>query len=104
MAHLFKRLAASTLLAIAAGPLLMASSMAATPDEALAETVQTALATQLGRAAKDVTVSVNNGTVVLHGWTQGPGTEGKARYIASTVPGVTRAYSKIRMFSSDYYR
>jgi osmotically-inducible protein OsmY len=104
MAHTFRRLATTTLLALAAGPFLMASSHAATPDENLAASVQTALTTQLGRAVKDVTVSADNGTVLLSGWTQGPIAEGKARYVASTVPGVTRAYSKIRTFSSSSYR
>lgn len=104
MAHTLQRLAATTLLALATGPFLLASSHAATPDEVLADTVQTALTAQLGRAVKDVTVRADNGTVVLHGWTQGPIAEGKARYVASTVPGVARAYSKIRTFSSDAYR
>lgn len=102
--HRFHRLAVSALLALAAGPFLVANSLAATPDEALADSVQTALTAQLGRAVKDVTVHADNGTVVLHGWTQGPIAEGKARYVASTVPGVARAYSKIRTFSSDAYR
>nr|WP_315239123.1 BON domain-containing protein [uncultured Albidiferax sp.] len=104
MAYTFQRLAATTLLALATGPLLSANSLAATPDEDLAATVQTALTSQLGRAVKDVTVSADNGTVLLSGWTQGPIAEGQARYVASTVPGVARAYSKIRTFSSDAYR
>jgi osmotically-inducible protein OsmY len=104
MAQTLQRFATATLLALATGPFLLASSMAATADEALAEAVHTALTTQLGRAAKDVTVSANNGTVLLSGWTQGPISEGKARYVTSTVPGVTRTYSKIRMFSTSAYR
>ncbi len=104
MAHTLSRFAATALLALATGPFFMASSIAATPDEALAQTVQTALTTQLGRAVKDVTVSASNGTVLLSGWTQGPISEGKARYVASTVPGVDRTYSKIRMFSTSDYR
>ena len=108
MAPTFQRLAASTLLALAAGPFLMASSLPATaapsPDEALATEVHNALTSQLGNAVKNVTVAADNGTVTLSGWTQGPISEGKARYVASTVPGVDRAYSKIRMFSTSAYR
>lgn len=104
MPHTLQRLTATALLALASGPFFMASSLAATPDEALALAVQTALTNQLGRDVKDVTVSAKNGTVVLSGWTQGPISEGKARYVASTVPGVERAYSKIRMFSTSDYR
>ena len=104
MAPTLQRLAAATLMALATGPFLLASSMAATPDEALAQAVQTALTTQLGPAVKDVTVTANHGTVVLSGWTQSPAAESKARYLASTVPGVTRAYSKIRLFSTSDYR
>ena len=104
MAFTLQRLVASTLLALVTGPFLLASSMAATPDEVLAQAVQTTLTAQLGRTVKDVTVSAKNGTVVLSGWTQGPISEGKARYVASTVPGVDRAYSKIRMFSTSDYR
>jgi hypothetical protein len=39
--------------------------------------------------------------VTLHGWTQGVQEEAKARYVASTVPGVANAYSNVRTFSSD---
>ncbi|WP_295958608.1 BON domain-containing protein, partial [Rhodoferax sp.] len=62
---------------------------------------QSAITTQLGSDAKDVTVTASNGTVTLHGWAQGPQEEAKARYVASTVPGVANAYSNVRTFSTD---
>ncbi len=104
MTHAYKRLAATVLLAIATGPFFVASSTAATTDDALAATVHKLLIAQLGKDVKDVTVAASDGTITLSGWTQGSAAEGKARYLASTVPGVARAYSKIRMFSTSDYR
>ncbi|WP_367848463.1 BON domain-containing protein [Rhodoferax sp. WC2427] len=99
MTRSFNRVAASALFALAAGAFLPAH--AAGNDADLANSVQSAISTQLGDEAKDLTVTASNGTVTLHGWAQGPVEEAKARYIASTVPGVTNAYSAVHTFSTD---
>ncbi|BDT70224.1 hypothetical protein os1_44170 [Comamonadaceae bacterium OS-1] len=99
MTRSFNRIAASALFALAAGAFLPAH--AAANDADLASSVQSAISTQLGSDAKDVTVTASNGTVTLHGWAQGPQEESKARYVASTVPGVANAYSNVRTFSTD---
>lgn len=99
MTRSINRIAASALFALAAGAFLPAH--AATNDADLANSVQSAITTTLGADAKNVTVSANNGTITLHGWTQGVQEEAKARYVASTVPGVANAYSKVRTFSTD---
>ena len=99
MTRSFNRVAASALFALAAGAFLPAH--AAANDADLAGAVQSAITTSLGSDAKDVTVTASNGTVTLHGWTQGPQEESKARYVASTVPGVANAYSNVRTFSND---
>ena len=99
MTRSFNRIAASALFALAAGAFLPAH--AAANDADLAGAVQSAITTSLGSDAKDVTVTASNGTVTLHGWTQGPQEESKARYVASTVPGVANAYSNVRTFSND---
>lgn len=99
MTRSINRIAASALFALAAGAFLPAH--AAGNDMDLANSVQSAITTQLGSDAKDVTVTASNGTVTLHGWAQGPQEEAKARYVASTVPGVANAYSNVRTFSTD---
>lgn len=99
MTRSFNRIAVSALFTLAAGAFLPAH--AATNDAALAGAVQSALGTSLGNDAKDLTVSASNGTVTLHGWAQGPQEESKARYVASTVTGVTNAYSNVRTYSND---
>ena len=99
MTRSINRIAASALFALAAGAFLPAH--AATNDADLASSVQSTLTSQLGADAKDVTVTANNGSVTLHGWTQGVQEEAKARYVASTVPGVSNAYSNVRTFSTD---
>ena len=99
MTRSFNRVAASALFALAAGAFLPAH--AAANDADLAGAVQSAITTSLGSDAKDVTVTASNGTVTLHGWAQGPQEEAKARYVASTVPGVANAYSNVRTFSTD---
>ena len=91
--------ASFALFALAAGAFLPAH--AATNDADLASSVQSTLTSQLGSDAKDLTVTANNGSVTLHGWTQGVQEESKARYVASTVPGVVNAYSDVRTFSND---
>nr|WP_315188181.1 BON domain-containing protein [uncultured Albidiferax sp.] len=99
MTRSFNRIAASALFALAAGAFLPAH--AAANDADLASAVQSTLSSQLGSDAKDLTVTAHNGTVTLHGWAQGPQEESKARYVASTVPGVVNAYSDVRTFSND---
>ena len=99
MTRTFNRIAASALFALAAGAFLPAQ--AATNDTDLANAVQSSLSNSLGSDAKDLTVTVRNGNVTLHGWTQGPQEEAKARFVASKVPGVHNAYSSVRTFSSD---
>jgi osmotically-inducible protein OsmY len=73
----------------------------ASNDADLAGQVQSALSSKLGSDAKDLTVTADNGSITLHGWAQGPQEEAKARYVASTVPGVHNAYSAVRTFSTD---
>jgi osmotically-inducible protein OsmY len=99
MTRSFNRIAASALFALAAGAFLPAH--AATSDADLASSVQSALSSKLGSDAKDLTVTASNGSITVHGWAQGPQEEAKARYVASTVPGVTNAYSTVRTFSTD---
>ncbi|MEO5793812.1 MAG: BON domain-containing protein [Rhodoferax sp.] len=99
MTRSIHRIAASALFALAAGAFLPAH--AAGNDADLATSVQSAISTSLGDEAKNVTVTANNGNVTLHGWAQGPVEEAKARYVASTVPGVANAYSAVRTFSTD---
>ncbi|WP_394788919.1 BON domain-containing protein [Rhodoferax sp.] len=101
----FKRIAASTLLAIAAGPLLMVSSLsaqAATASDASLETsVQEAISQSMGSYAKAVTVTADNGNITLHGWVNGARQESQARTVASHVPGTANVYSHIRVWSTD---
>jgi len=99
MTRTFNRIAASALFALAAGAFLPAHAAANTAD--LAGAVQSALDSSMGDAAKKVTVTAEGSTVTLHGWTQGPREESKARYVASQVPGVVNAYSTVRTFSND---
>jgi osmotically-inducible protein OsmY len=99
MTRTFNRIAASALFALTAGAFLPAH--AAGNDADLAGQVQAALSSKLGSDAKDLTVTADNGSITLHGWAQGPQEEAKARYVASTVPGVHNAYSSVRTFSTD---
>lgn len=98
MTRTFNRIAASALFAMAAAAFLPAH--AATNNADLAAAVQTALDSSMGSAAKKLTVTAEGGDVTLHGWAQGPREESKARYVASTVPGVANAYSTVRTFSN----
>ncbi len=99
MTRSIHRIAASALFALAAGAFLPAH--AATNDADLAGSVQSALSSSLGSDAKDLTVTASNGSITVHGWAQGPREEAKARYVASTVPGVANAYSVVRTLSTD---
>ena len=119
MASKLHRIAASTLIALAAGPFLLyagtaaanqaaisASAAATSPDpasdKALAVAVAEALSTSLGDSAvKNVKVTASDGTVTLAGWINSPIQESQARKLASTVPGVTRVYSRLRMWSTE---
>jgi osmotically-inducible protein OsmY len=99
MNRTFNRIAASALFALTAGAFLPAH--AAGNDADLAGQVQSVLSSKLGSDAKDLTVTADNGNITVHGWAQGPREEAKARYVASTVPGVANAYSAVRTLSSD---
>jgi osmotically-inducible protein OsmY len=99
MTRSFNRIAATALFALTAGAFLPAH--AATSDADLASSVQSAITSQLGSDAKDLTVTAHNGSITVHGWAQGPQEEAKARYVASTVPGVANAYSEVRTFSTN---
>ncbi|SDO78635.1 BON domain-containing protein [Rhodoferax sp. OV413] len=99
MTRSINRIAAAALIALAAGPFM--SAQAATNDADLASAVQSSLSNSLGSDASNLTVTANNGNITLHGWTQGPQEEAKARFVASKVPGVHNAYSSVRTFSSD---
>ena len=99
MTRSFNRIAATALFALAAGAFLPAH--AAANDADLANAVQTALTNTMGSVAKNITVTVDNGSVTIRGWAKGPREESKARYIASTVPGVTNAYSTVRTYSNE---
>ena len=94
------RLAASTVLAIAAGPLMVASSMASTSDEALQSSAQEAINQSLGYRAKSITVTAENGTLTLHGWVNGARQVSQARTVASAVPGASDVYSHLRVWST----
>lgn len=48
---------------------------------------------QMGSEAKDLKVSVDQGTINLMGWVKGPREVNQARYIVSKLPGVEHAYS-----------
>jgi len=107
MSKFFRRMAASTTIALAAGPLLLSSGMAAPvaasgekEDAALVVAVKEAITASLGKDASDVVVTARNGRVTLHGWVNMPRQEAQARTIAGKVPGVKKAYSNIRTWSS----
>jgi osmotically-inducible protein OsmY len=103
MPTLLYRHTARTLLALAAAPLLLLGSLSATAgttDSALESAVESALSSSMGKDAKDLSATVHNGNVTLHGWTQRPRQESEARAVASRVAGVGSVYSHIRVFSS----
>lgn len=91
------------LLALVAGPLFLMTGLpaaAGATDTALGSAVESALSAGMGSEAKDLRATVHNSDVTLHGWTQRPLQEVKARAIASQVAGVGNVYSRIRVFSS----
>ena len=93
-------LVVQTLLAIALGPLLVASSFAATSDEALQSSALQAIQQSLGYRGKNITVTAENGTLTLHGWVLSARQESQARTVASTVSGATNVYSRVRIWST----
>ena len=108
-----QRIATSTLIVLAAGPLFVTSSSAGTEAEVKASTratannsdsvanaVANAINLAMGDEAKDVKVSGTNGTVTLSGWVAGPDQASQARYIAAAVPGVTNAFSRLRTWGT----
>ncbi|WP_041376471.1 BON domain-containing protein [Polaromonas naphthalenivorans] len=70
-------------------------------DPALAAAVTQAIHDALDYKAKDIQVAVNGGVVMLSGWANQPSDESRARAVASRVPGVMRAYSRVHLWSSD---
>ena len=58
-----------------------------------AASVQQELVEKMGEKAKDLVVSVEQGTVNLSGWVHGPREVHQARYLTSKLSGVERAYS-----------
>jgi len=58
-----------------------------------AASVQQVLVEKMGAKAKDLSVTVDQGTVNLSGWAKGPREVHQARYLVSKLPGVERAYS-----------
>lgn len=77
-------------------------SNASRPDDtALVSAVSDAIRRELDDKAKDIQVSANNGVVMLSGWADEPSDESRARAVASRVPGVVRAYSRVHLWSSD---
>jgi osmotically-inducible protein OsmY len=97
MPRKLQRIAASTLVALAAGPLFSAYGMA---DTALVASVTEALHKSLGDSVKNVQVTSADGTVTLNGWVGSPKQEAQARKIASDVPGTAKVYSRLRTWSS----
>ena len=91
-------IAASALFALAAGAFLPAH---AATDADLASSVQSAISSTMGDDAKNITVTANGSDVTVRGWAKGPLEESKARYVASTVPGVSNAYSTVRTYSNE---
>jgi hypothetical protein len=82
----------ATLLAVVATTLPNPGHSQTTPYPTPA-TVQQVLMEKMGDKAKDLTVTVEQGTVSLRGWAHGPREVHQARYLASKLPGVERAYS-----------
>jgi hypothetical protein len=70
-------------------------------DAALVTSVRDALSNKLGPDATELTVTALDGRVTLHGWAKSPRQEEEARQIARKVPGVTRAYSRVHVWSTS---
>jgi len=76
-------------------------SATAPGDPALATAVTQAIRDALDYKAKDIQVAVNGGVVMLSGWADKPSDESRARAVASRVPGVVQAYSRVHLWHSD---
>ena len=87
MTIFLKRIATSTPIALSAGPLFAASSMAGTDAVAIANVVSTS----------------NDGSVTLSGWISGPNQESQIRHIAANVPGTTKVFNRLRTWSSETF-
>jgi osmotically-inducible protein OsmY len=99
---------AASLLVATAGLGFSVSAVAAPPmagpndrsDAALVVSVRDAINNKLGDEATDLTITALDGKVTLHGWAKSPKQEEEARQIARKVPGVSKAYSRVRVWSS----
>lgn len=80
---------------------MQASSSLPTRDQTLAATVLETLRKTPELENEEITVNANNGVITLGGWTQHPDQESRARAVASRVPGVSRAYSRIHLWSTS---
>lgn len=69
-------------------------------DAALVVSVRDAIDTKLGAEASELTITALDGKVTLHGWAKSPKQEEEARQIARKVPGVSKAYSRVHVWSS----
>ncbi len=70
-------------------------------DKALAATVSNTLQQYPDLQNEEIVVAVNNGIVTLRGWVEHPDQEAHARALASRVPGVAQAYSRIHLWSTS---
>lgn len=81
-------------------PLHASTTSLPTRDQALAATVQETLRKTPGLENEEITVNANNGVITLSGWAKHPDQESRARAVASRVPGVNQAYSRIHLWST----
>lgn len=70
-------------------------------DRALASTVLDALRKTPGLESEEIVVTAHNGVITLGGWAHHPDQESHARAVASRVPGVAQAYSRIHLWSTS---
>ncbi len=78
-----------------------ASDSIPTRDQALAATVLETLRKTPDLENEEITVNANNGVITLGGWAKHPDQESRARAVASRVPGVSQAYSRIHLWSTS---
>jgi len=84
--------AAGPALLFAFAMLMASSSFAQSTDAQRTAAAQEALHSQMGDAAKDLTVRVAGGDASLSGWAYAPKDVREATYIVSKVPGIAHAY------------
>lgn len=77
------------------------AGVASTGDMALADAVMGSLRQTPGLDSKDLVVRARGGVVTLGGWAERVEDEDRARVVASRVPGVVKAVSQIRVWSTD---